>query len=50
MPGLPLDHIPADGEQVNVVEEPLQTESDPLIAAGVVFTVTIVVATQLPSE
>jgi hypothetical protein len=49
-PVLPLVHVPPAGEELSVVEEPVQTEAVPVIAAGWVFTVTVAVEKQPPDN
>ena len=46
MPVLPLVHVPPAGVQFNVVFAPEQTDAVPVIAPGVVLTVTACVAVQ----
>jgi ADP-dependent phosphofructokinase/glucokinase len=41
--GLVLDHVPPDGELLNVVVAPTQTVKVPVIGVGIAYTVTIAV-------
>lgn len=47
-PVFELDHVPPEGEELNVVVEPVHTDNVPVMVDGVVLTVTCLIAKHPP--